>query len=142
VRRLFISGGFDPLHVGHLSLFRESAKGYGEVWAVLNTDEWLIRKKGYFLMPWEHRAEILKAIKYVDVVVKAKDDDGTVVETIKEYAQKDDWFIKGGDRTHLNTPEMNVCEELGMKVLFGWGDHKLKDIHSSDIVKKVVNESV
>lgn len=140
MRRLFISGGFDPLHVGHLSLFREAARGFGDVWAILNTDEWLIRKKGYFLMPWEHRAEILKALKYVDGVVKAKDDDDTVVETLKEMARKDDWFIKGGDRTVYNTPEMNICNDMGIKVLFGWGDYKLANIHSSDIVKKVVNE--
>ena len=61
-KSIMVSGGFDPIHIGHVRMIREASK-YGEVIVVANSDEWLFRKKGYVFMKWEERAEIIKAIR-------------------------------------------------------------------------------
>ena len=76
-----ISGGFDPIHIGHVRMI-QAAKRYGNVIVFLNTDEWLKRKKGYKFMSWDERAEILLAIKGVKEVYNAMDDDNTVCKAM------------------------------------------------------------
>ena len=77
-----VSGGFDPIHVGHVRMIREAAE-YGDVVVIANSDEWLKRKKGYVFMAWDERAEIIESIKGVIAVYQGIDDDDTVCENLK-----------------------------------------------------------
>lgn len=113
-----ISGGFDPLHVGHIRHIQAASK-YGDVVILLNSDSWLIRKNGYSFMPWEQRAEILRAIKGVKDVLIANDRDGTVCETLRTLFPR--YFANGGSRTRDNTPEQAMCIELGINLLWDVG---------------------
>ena len=113
-----VSGGFDPIHIGHVRMI-QGAKKYGNIIVFLNTDDWLKRKKGYSFMKWEERAEILLSIKGVKEVYRAMDDDETVCEALKFY--KPDIFVNGGDRKNGNVPEYDVCKKLGVEMIFGVG---------------------
>ena len=125
-----VSGGFDPIHVGHVRMIKAAAK-YGHVVVIANSDEWLRRKKGYVFMPWRERAEILDSIKGVVAVYQGIDDDDTVCQNLKSI--RPDYFANGGDRKFNNTPEMAVCEELGIEMLWEVGGGKIQS--SSDLVK-------
>ena len=119
---VMVSGGFDPVHVGHIRMIREASK-FGNVIVVANSDQWLYRKKGFVFMEFAKRSEILNSIKGVILVDSVNDDDGTVCEAIRRH--KPDFFANGGDRGRSNTPEQDVCEELGVKLLWGiGGDYK------------------
>ena len=72
-----VSGGFDPVHIGHVRMIRDAAR-YGDVMVIINSDDWLTRKKGYVFMPWEERAEIMGNIKGVRLVTQVDDSDGTL----------------------------------------------------------------
>ena len=126
-----VSGGFDPIHKGHVQMIREAAE-YGNVIVILNSDDWLIRKKGYKFMSFEERAYIAGSIKGVTVVSNVDDSDGTVCEALRRL--KPDYFANGGDRYNTNTPEMEVCEELGIKMLWNIGGGKVQS--SSELVSK------
>lgn len=117
-----VSGGFDPIHRGHIRLIQAAAT-YGHVCVILNSDAWLERKKGYVFMDWEHRAEILRAIKGVVDVVPVNDSDGTVCEVLERI--KPDAFANGGDRKSDNTPELEVCKRLRIEALFNVGGEKI-----------------
>lgn len=127
-----LSGGFDPITIGHTRYILDAAR-FGDVVIILNSDSWLIRKKGYNFMPWEHRAEILRAIKGVKNVIMARDEDGTVCESIR-YLHPD-IFAKGGDRTRLNTPEQEICKTLGIEIMWNCGGSKISS--SSELVNAV-----
>jgi len=107
------------------------AATYGNVIVVANSDAWLMRKKGYIFMPWGERAEILTAVRGVVRVEKVDDTDGTVCEAIRRL--KPTYFANGGDRKIDNTPEMDVCKELGVKLLWNIGGGKIQS--SSDLVE-------
>ena len=129
-----VSGGFDPEHVGHIRMIQEAAE-YGDVIVVANSDDWLKRKKGFRFMPWEERAEILYALKGVAGVYPVDDSDGTVCEAIRNL--KPDYFANGGDRKSYNTPEMDVCDEYNVEMLWGiGGDDKANS--SSNVVKRAI----
>jgi len=127
---VLVSGGFDPAHIGHIRMILEAAT-YGNVIVVANSDAWLMRKKGYIFMPWGERAEILTAVRGVVRVEKVDDTDGTVCEAIRRL--KPTYFANGGDRKIDNTPEMDVCKELGVKLLWNIGGGKIQS--SSDLVE-------
>ena len=130
-----VSGGFDPVHAGHIRLIRAAAE-YGDVIVIANSDDWLYRKKGFVFMEYPRRVEILNAVKGVVLVDSVDDTDDTVCEAIKRH--KPTYFANGGDRVSGNTPEQTVCEELGVKLLWGvGGTEKLQS--SSDLVKKDSN---
>jgi D-beta-D-heptose 7-phosphate kinase/D-beta-D-heptose 1-phosphate adenosyltransferase len=129
-----VSGGFDPVHVGHIRLL-EDASRYGRLIVFLNSDEWLIRKKDRFFMPWGERAEILLSMRFVDNVVRVDDSDGTVCEAIKRY--RPHFFANGGDRNAKNTPEIELCNQIGVKTLFGIGGGKIRS--SSDLLERYVD---
>ena len=79
-RIVIVSGGFDPIHSGHIAMF-EAAKALGDVLVVaLNSDEWLTRKKGRPFMPWEERAGIINAMSVVDHVIDFNDNDDTACD--------------------------------------------------------------
>ena len=128
---VMVSGGFDPVHAGHIRMIRDAAN-FGDVIVIANSDDWLYRKKGFVFMSFEQRAEILNAIKGVIVVDSVNDTDGTVCEAIRRH--KPDFFANGGDRRKTNTPEVDVCKELEIKLLWGVGGDK-KLASSSDLVK-------
>ena len=130
-----VSGGFDPVHVGHLRMMQDAAQ-HGKLVVIINSDDWLLRKKGYVLMPWEERAEIISAYDFVDEVVMAKDDDRTVVASLDEI--KPDIFANGGDRENINTPEARFCKENGIEMIWGVGGGKIQS--SSSMVKSVTQK--
>jgi len=131
-----VSGGFDPVHVGHVKMIQE-ASHWGSVIVVVNSDEWLLRKKGYVFMPYEERVSILGNIKGVQVVSNVDDSDGTVCEAIRRL--RPSAFANGGDRKKDNTPEMEVCDELGVQMLWGIGG-KDKPQSSSWLVNKAMEQ--
>ena len=131
-KTVMVSGGFDPVHIGHIRMIKEASK-FGEVIVVANSDEWLFRKKGFVFMEFNKRAEILSAIKGVILVDSVDDTDGTVCEAIKRHVPT--YFANGGDRGKSNTPEQNVCEELGVELLWGIGGDYKADA-SSELVKR------
>ena len=126
-----VSGGFDPVHVGHVRMIAEAAN-HGDVVVIANSDAWLMRKKGYIFMTWEERQEILYNFKGVVDVLEAKDDDGSVCETLRHL--KPDIFANGGDRKDNNTPEVALCQELGIEMLWNCGGDKIQS--SSELVAK------
>jgi len=131
-KTIAVSGGFDPIHIGHVRMIQDARK-LGNVIVFLNTDEWLHRKKGYSFMSWDERAEILLSIKGVKEVYSAMDDDDTVCEALKFY--KPDVFANGGDRKEGNVPEYQVCEDLGIQMVFNAGGND-KPQSSSWLVDK------
>ena len=129
---VMVSGGFDPVHVGHIRMIREAAK-YGDVIVIANSDDWLHRKKGFNFMDFKSRYEILDSIKGVLLVDSVDDSDGTVCDALRRH--KPTYFANGGDRGKNNTPEQTVCEQLGIELLWGIGGEE-KVESSSDLVKK------
>lgn len=123
-RIVLITGGFDPVHSGHLS-YIQSAKELGDILIIgVNSDAWLQRKKGRSFMPLHERMSILRAIRGVDFVIDFDDSDGTAKGAIKmvrqSYPQDQIIFANGGDRTDQNIPEMDVADD-NVKFVFGIG---------------------
>lgn len=110
---IIVSGGFDPLHSGHIAYFK-SAKELGDKLIVaLNSDEWLVKKKSKFFMPFLERKEIVESLSCVDQVIDFKDDElGSATNAlikVKEMFPEDEIvFANGGDRNKENIPEMSV----------------------------------
>ena len=130
-----VSGGFDPMHVGHVRMIQAASK-VGDVVVILNSDSWLERKKGYKFMTWEERAEIIRALYGVVNVVPVYDNDDTVCETLRHLKEDMDldYFANGGDRKMTNTPEMDLCKKIGIEMLWNVGGGKIQS--SSDLVQK------
>lgn len=131
-KMIMVSGGFDPPHIGHVRMFKEASK-WGDVVVAINSDEWLMRKKGYVFMPWDQRAEIIREFASVSVVIDFDDSDNTACDAIRKF--KPDAFANGGDRKKENTPEMDLCDEIGTQMLWGIGG-KDKPQSSSWLVEK------
>jgi cytidyltransferase-like protein len=121
MKKVAISGGFDPITPGHIEYMR-LAKELGYLIVILNSDDFLINKKGFCLIPFEDRKNIVSAIKYVDEVVACIDKDSTVAETIKLI--KPDIFAKGGDRDYSNLPleELEACNSVDCCIICGLGE--------------------
>jgi D-beta-D-heptose 7-phosphate kinase/D-beta-D-heptose 1-phosphate adenosyltransferase len=134
-----ISGGFDPIHAGHIDYIRE-AQTLGQLLIILNTDEWLIKKKGNYFMDYETRKYVLENIKGVWKVVPQVDTDMSVSKSLEHY--KPDIFAKGGDRLPDNIPEYETCERLGIEMQFNIGKDPVKGSKyqsSSWILERWVN---
>jgi len=111
----------------------EAATKSGNVIVILNSDEWLKRKKGYVFMPFEERKYLLQQIKGVHGVTNVNDIDGTVCEALRRI--KPDLFGNGGHRTAENTPEVQLCEELGIDMAWELGGEKVQS--SSGLINTV-----
>ena len=128
-KTIAVSGGFDPVHVGHVRMIQEAAR-HGDVVVIANSDEWLMRKKGYVFMPFSERREILLAFKGVTYVTQAEDDDDTVCSSLQSLLP--DVFANGGDRKGDNVPEVALCKELGIEMMWNCGGGKIQS--SSELV--------
>lgn len=130
---IIASGGFDVVHVGHISYFK-AAKALGdELLIILNSDDFLIRKKGFCVMSFEERKKILEAIKYVDCVIECTDKDDTVCETLSKIKELSDGefdliFAKGGDREEKSMPlsELDICKKLEIPIVYNVGGEKIQ----------------
>jgi glycerol-3-phosphate cytidylyltransferase len=130
-----VSGGLDPIHVGHIRLFKEAKELGDKLIVILNSDKFLKEKKGYYFMPFKERKEVLESIKYVDEVVPCFDKDDTVCNTLASL--KPDIFANGGDRKEGNVPEKPICDKLGIKMVYNVGG-KEKVQSSSWLTKRLV----
>jgi D-beta-D-heptose 7-phosphate kinase/D-beta-D-heptose 1-phosphate adenosyltransferase len=120
---VLVTGGFDPIHSGHIAYFK-AARSLGDMLIVgLNSDEWLERKKGRAFMPWNERLCIVNNLQMVDEVYTFDDEDGSAKSFIRQvrahYPDAELIFANGGDRTANNIPEMdvvdsNLCFEFGV----------------------------
>lgn len=130
---VLITGGFDPIHSGHIS-YIQAAKKLGDILVVgVNSDAWLTRKKGRNFMPLSERAAILRSIVGVDFVIDFNDDDGSAKHAIwmvrQSYPQDKIVFANGGDRTSTNIPEMDV-QDANLDFAFGVGGEDKKNSSS------------
>jgi len=145
-----VSGGFDPLHVGHARLFQK-AKALGDYLVViLNNDNWLRKKKRQAFMPEQERKEIIEALAVVDKVVLTNHPknpaDMSVCAELKKI--RPHIFAQGGDRTKQDgrnlsssqNPEVNLCAKLGIKIIYNVG-HGGKVQSSSWLLAKYVESS-
>ena len=134
---IIVSGGFDPIHSGHIAYFK-SARSLGDKLVVaLNSDQWLINKKGKFFMPFNERKAIIENFADVDIVINFEDDDlgsatNALIKVKEMFPEEDIAFANGGDRNKGNIPEMSV---EGVEFIFSVGGDDKKN-SSSWILKK------
>jgi len=127
-----VSGGFDPIHSGHIE-YLKSAKEHGDKLIVaLNSDSWLEKKKGKFFMPFSERFSIVSSITFVDEVIDFEDDHmgsciNALIKIKKQYPKDEIYFANGGDRNKLNIPEKSL---EGIKFLFSVGGDNKKNSSS------------
>jgi len=136
-----VSGGFDPLHSGHISYLNSAKKSGNYLIVLLNSDKWLKKKKGKFFLPFKERKLILENLQAVDEVMNFKDDDlnsciNGLIKIKKKYSTDEIIFCNGGDRTKKNIPEMSLDK---IKFKFGVGGNNKKN-SSSDILRNWKNE--
>ncbi len=136
-----VSGGFDPLHSGHIEYFKAAKQLADTLVVSVNSDQWLIKKKGRFFMPQSERSEIIKNLACVDEIFINSDSDDhdgsctTVLQKILEkYSKSEIVFANGGDRTASNIPEMQI-NNARLNFEFGVGGTDKKN-SSSWILKK------
>jgi D-beta-D-heptose 7-phosphate kinase/D-beta-D-heptose 1-phosphate adenosyltransferase len=131
MKRIIVTGGFDPIHSGHIDYFK-AAKQLGDYLIVgLNSDEWLTNKKGRPFLHWEERAAIINEFSIVDEVIQFNDTDGSAIDAIRiakqKYPNDNLLFANGGDRTSDNIPEM-VFDDVDF--MFGVGGENKKNSSS------------
>ena len=118
-----VSGGFDPLHIGHVRLFKHAKELGDKLVVILNNDNWLRKKKGNIFMPENERAEIIEALEMVDEVVLTdhKENASDISISLTLLKVKPDIFANGGDRKIDNIPEIEACREIDCEVVFNIG---------------------
>lgn len=135
-----VSGGFDPIHVGHAHLFRHARALGDKLLVILNDDEWLMRKKGYVFMPERERKELLEHIRWVDYVVVREPRQSYDVSHMLEKLDVAIFANGGADRSNeVEVPEAEVCKRLGIKMAFNVGDTG-KPQSSSWLVKNLARQ--
>lgn len=140
---VLVTGGFDPVHSGHISYLKEASKLGSKLIVGLNSDKWLIRKKGNYFLPFKERATILKSIKYVNKVISFDDTDDTANKLIglaRTFGKGKVIFANGGDREKNNVPEIDTWgSNPQVEFVFGVGGNKTNS--SSDILNNYVQKS-
>ena len=130
---VLVSGGFDPLHSGHVKLIEHASK-YGGVVVLLNSDEWLKKKKGREFLNFKERKTIMLALKNVIDVLDFDDSDTTSTQGIKKaiekYPHHNLKFANGGDRNDKSTPETEFCMENKIETLWEIGGNYKKNSSS------------
>ena len=125
IRIVAVSGGFDPIHIGHIRMFKEAKKLGDKLVVILNNDHWLRKKKGAVFMPQHERKELIKAIQYVDEVIltshKPNPQDMSVCKELQKL--RPHIFGQGGDRNTANIPpcEVRLQKEIGFKIIQNLG---------------------
>lgn len=143
MKRVIVSGYFNPLHGGHLDMI-EAAKNLGDYLIVIvNNDQQQLLKKKKIILDEKNRMRLMRALRLVDEVVLAVDIDPTVVHTLRELAIKypDDEiiFANGGDRDGYRVvPETDICNELNIKMVFGVGSDKVVKRDSSTRINQAI----
>ena len=132
-----ISGGFDPLHVGHLDYIKAAKAMCNHLYVALNSDEWLERKKGRSFMCWEHRRRVLSELKSVDMVIGFNDSDDTAADAINNVLKTVGGlahvaFINGGDR--MTCPEQSMLKDSQLNYVYNIGGEKVES--SSDLLNR------
>ena len=136
---IILSGGFDPIHIGHIKMFKAAKKMGNIVIVGVNSDLWLSRKKGKPFMLETERIEILKSIKYIDSILSFDDSDNTACDLIQKVIQiyQNDnveiFFGNGGDRTSKTTPEIEFCNKNNIKMIWDIGGGKIQS--SSNLIE-------
>ena len=120
MKKVCISGYFDPLHVGHLEYINKAKKLGDYLVVIVNNNLQCKLKKGKFFMDENDRVEIVKNLKSVDEVFLSIDDDKTVCKSLKKL--KPSIFANGGDRKNYEIPESKVCDMYGIEIIDGLGD--------------------
>ena len=135
---VLVSGGFDPIHSGHIKLIKEASE-HGRVVILLNSDQWLRNKKGMEFLPFKEREIIMSALKNVIDVISCGNIDETCIDGIKiaidKYKNSRIKFANGGDRDNKTTPESIFCKKNNVELLWGIGGNN-KSNSSSWILKK------
>ena len=114
-----VSGYFDPLHIGHIELFKMARELGDKLVVILNNNKQTEMKKGKYFMPAEERKKILEELRCVDEVFVSIDEERSVCKSLE--AVHPDIFANGGDRFNYEVPEVKVCEELRIKIVDGLG---------------------
>ena len=137
---ILLSGGFDPIHKGHIEMIQNARKLAHKVWIGVNSDDWLMNKKGKLFMNRDERSYICSNIKGVDKVFSDWEDDelGSAINFIRDArVYSNGWvsiaFGNGGDRKKKNTLEKEYCKEHGIELVWGLGK---KIQSSSELLKK------
>ena len=139
IESVVVSGGFDPIHVGHLRMFKEASELAPRLIVIVNNDNFLMQKKGYIFMPITERMEIIKGFSMVNKVVEAIDMDLTVCKTLEWLAKEENIqiFANGGDRNNEDDIlESEVCEQNNIRLEFNIGGGKIQS--SSSLVSNEV----
>lgn len=135
---VIISGGFDPVHKGHVRMVKSSAELCEMLIVGVNSDDWLRRKKGKEFMEFDERVEIMSAFQGVGYAVGFDDSDNSASDLIKRtrelYPAASIAFANGGDRLHDNIPEVQTCLEHDVEMVWNIGGGKIQS--SSDLIKK------
>jgi len=131
---VIVTGGFDPLHSGHIEYFKAAKKLGDELHVGLNSDDWLTRKKGQPFMKFKDRAAIIQELSVVDKVISFDDSDdsacGAIYKTMATHSNIEIIFANGGDRTNTTTPEFKTYGDMP-KVKFEFGVGGENKINSS-----------
>lgn len=136
-----VSGGFDPVHIGHIRFFEQARSLGDQLVVIINNDNWIMSKKGYVFMLEGERLEIIRSLQYVDMAILSThaiaDLDTSVTRELNSI--RPHIFCNGGDRTIDNsnsTPEDDICNRLGIKMIFGVGGSKIQS--SSKLVQNQI----
>ena len=126
-KAVIVSGYFNPLHKGHLELFRKAKENADKLWVIVNSDLQRELKGSKEFMDELERLEIIQSIRYVDYALISQDKDKTQCQTLETFAQMFGEkyhliFANGGDQNNDTIPEREVCERVGIELMDGLGD--------------------
>ncbi|MEM0253226.1 MAG: adenylyltransferase/cytidyltransferase family protein [Candidatus Bathyarchaeia archaeon] len=127
MKKILVSGFFDPPHRGHIAYLKAAKELGGDLIVLIHRDECCVKKKGYCFMPLEDRVAVIGAIRYVDQVIACEPGcDLTSCSALEKI--KPDIFAKGGDRSPENMPasEVELCKKLGIEIVYGVGGGKIQ----------------
>ena len=120
MKKIAISGYFDPIHIGHIEYINNAKKLGDWLVVIVNNNNQCALKKGKYFMDEKDRVLIVKSIKAVDEVFLSIDEDKTVCKSLKKV--NPDVFANGGDRKNYEIPESKVCKENNIQIIDGLGD--------------------